>query len=90
MISADLQSLISAHNQSSLAILLMLQQSNITCAALLPLVGLTNELEELCAHLEGLLFELLVGLDVDFLSEANDGLEVNVLGFWGFVLLCPH
>lgn len=78
MVGADLQSLISSHNQSCLAVLLVLQQSDITSSTLLPLVGLTNELEELGAHLEGLLLELLIGLDVDFLSKANDGFEVNI------------
>jgi hypothetical protein len=45
------------------------------------------ELEKLCAHLENLLLKLLVGLDFDFLGEADDGLEVNILGFWCLVLL---
>lgn len=78
MVGANLQSLISSHNQSRLAILLVLQESNITSSALLPLVGLLVELEELCAHLENLLLKLLIGLDLNFLSETDDWLEVDI------------
>jgi len=86
VVGADLQSLISSHNQSRLAILLVLQQPNITSSTLLPLVGLTNELEEFCAHLESLLLELLVCLNIDFLGEADDWLEMNILGLGCFLL----
>ena len=78
MICADFQSLISSHNQSSLAILLVLQQPNITSSTLLPLIAVFDELEELSTHLENLLLELLIGLDVDFLREADNGLEVDI------------
>ncbi len=78
MVSADLQSLISSHNQSCLAILLVLQESNITSPTLLPLIGLLVELEELCAHFEDLLLKLLVGFDLDFLGETDDRLEVDI------------
>lgn len=78
MVGANLQSLISSHDQSRLAILLVLQESNITSSALLPLVGLLVELEELCAHFENLLLKLLIGLDLNFLSETNDWLEVDI------------
>jgi len=46
--------------------------------ALLPLIGLLVELEELCAHLESLLLELLVGLDLNFLGETDDGFEMDI------------
>jgi hypothetical protein len=78
VVGADLQSLVSSHNQSRLAILLVLQKSNITSPALLPLVGILNKLEELCTHLEGLLLELLVGLDFNFLGKADNGLKVDI------------
>jgi hypothetical protein len=78
VVGANLQSLISSHDQSRLAILLVLQESNITSSALLPLVGLLVELEELCAHLENLLLKLLIGLDLNFLSETDDWLEVDI------------
>ena len=78
MVGADLQRLISSHNQSRLAIVLVLQESNITSPTLLPLIGILVELEELCAHLENLLLELLVGFDLDFLGKTDDGLEVNI------------
>lgn len=78
MVGANLQSLISSHDQSRLAILLVLQESNITSSALLPLVRLLVELEELCAHLENLLLKLLIGLDLNLLSETDDWLEVDI------------
>ncbi len=78
MVGANLQSLISSHDQSRLAILLVLQESNITSSALLPLICLLVELEELCAHLENLLLKLLIGLDLNFLSETDDWLEVDI------------
>jgi len=68
VVGANLQSLVSTHDQSCLSVFLVLQQPNITSSTLLPLVGVTDELEELGAHLEGLLLELLVGLDFDFLG----------------------
>jgi hypothetical protein len=78
VVGANLQSFISSHDQSRLAILLVLQESNITSSALLPLVGLLVELEELCAHLENLLLKLLIGLDLNFLSETDNWLEVDI------------
>lgn len=78
MVGANLQSFISSHDQSRLTILLVLQESNITSSALLPLVGLLVELEELCAHLENLLLKLLIGLDLNFLSETDNWLEVDI------------
>jgi hypothetical protein len=78
VVGANLQSFISSHDQSRLTILLVLQESNITSSALLPLVGLLVELEELCAHLENLLLKLLIGLDLNFLSETDDWLEVDI------------
>jgi hypothetical protein len=47
VVGADLQSLISAHNQACLSILLVLQQSYIAGTTFLPFVGFTYELEEL-------------------------------------------
>ena len=79
MIRADLQSLVSPHNQSSLPIILMLQKSHISSPTLLPLVGFLVELEELRAHLECLLFEFLIGLNFDLLSKTNDRFEMDIL-----------
>ena len=78
MVGANLQSLISSHDQSRLAILLVLQESNITSPTLLPFIGILVELEELCAHLENLLLKLLIGLNLNFLGETNDWLEVDI------------
>jgi hypothetical protein len=78
MVGANLQRLVSSHNQSCLAILLVLQQSNITSPTLLPFIGILVELEELCAHLENLLLKLLVGLNLNFLGETDDWLEVDI------------
>lgn len=86
VVSADLQCLVSSHDQSGLAVLLVLQQSHVSSTTLLPLVGITDELEELGAHLEGLLLEFLVGLDINFLCETDDGLEVDIFGFGSFIL----
>ena len=78
MVGANLQRLVSSHNQSCLAILLVLQESNITSTTLLPLIGILVELKELCAHLENLLLKLLIGLNLNFLGETNDWLEVDI------------
>lgn len=86
VIGADLQRLVSAHNQSRLAILLMFQQPDITSTTLLPLVRLASELEELSSHLERLLLEFFVGLDIDFLCKTNDRLEMNIFGLRSFIL----
>lgn len=56
----------------------MLQQADVSSAALLPLPRLAVELEELGAHLEDLLLQLLVGLRLDLLRQVDDGLELNV------------
>jgi len=86
VVCANLEGLVSAHNQSCLSVLLVLQESHITGTTLLPLVGLADELEELGAHLEGLLLNFLTGLNVNLLGEMNDWLEVDILGGWGFIL----
>jgi hypothetical protein len=78
MICADLQRLVSSHDQPCLAILLVLEQSHIACATLLPLIRLSDKLEKLCAHLKGLLFEFFVGLDLNLLGEANNRLKVDI------------
>jgi hypothetical protein len=64
----------------------VLQKSDIPSSTLLPLVGILNKLEELCAHLESLLLKLLIGLDFNFLGEADDRLKVDIFGFRGFIL----
>jgi len=45
VVGANLEGLVSSHNQSSLAVLLVLQQPNITSSTLSPLVALLDELE---------------------------------------------
>lgn len=86
MVGTDLEGLISAHNQTCLAVISVLEKSHIASTTLLPLVGLADKLEELGTHLEGLLLDLLAGLDIDFLGETNDRLEVHILRLW-FLLL---
>jgi len=78
MVRADLERLVPSHNKSSLAILFVLEQPDISSTTLLPLARLAVELEKLGAHLERLLLELLVGLCLDFLGQANDGLEIDI------------
>lgn len=87
MVGADLQGLVTAHDQTGLLVLLVLQQTHITSTTLLPLLAVTVELEKLGAHLEGLLLQLLVGLGLNLLGEANDGLEVDIDVLGGFLLL---
>lgn len=87
VVGADLEGLVSPHDQTSLAVLLVLQQSHVTSTTLLPLLALTVELEQLCAHLERLLLELFVGLDLDLLSQVDDGLEMDVRGLGSFILV---
>lgn len=87
VVGADLEGLVSAHDESGLAVLLVLEQADVAGAALLPLAALLDELEELGAHLEGLLLGLLVGLGLDLLGQLDDGLEVDILGLGGLLLL---
>lgn len=83
MIGANLKSLVPSHNQACLAILLVLQKSDITSTPLFPLPRVAIELEEFGTHLKGLFFRLLIGCGVNFLGEVYYGLEFRV----GFVLL---
>ena len=87
VVGADLEGLVSAHDQTGLLVLLVLQQPHVTSTALLPLLALTVKLEQLGTHLKGLLLELLVGLGLDLLSQTDHGLEVNLGGFGGIVLV---
>lgn len=86
MVGADLEGLIPTHDETGLLVLLVLQQTHITSTTLLPLLAVTVELEKLGAHLEGLLLKLLVGLCLDLLGQANDGLEVNFGGLRSVIL----
>lgn len=96
VVGADLERLLSSHNQADLFVLLVLEQPDIASSALLPLAfrgflallldGLDKP-EQLGAHLEKLLLRLLVGLDIDLFGQPNDGLEVNVLALGGLLLL---
>ena len=78
MVGADLEGLVSPHDEASLAVLLVLEESDIASSPLLPLPALAVELEQLGPHLEGLLLGLLVGLGVNFLGEVDYGLEINI------------
>lgn len=86
VVGADFQGLVSSHDQAGLVVLFVLQQSDISGSTLLPLVGILDELEELRAHLEDLVLEFLIGLDLDLLGETDHGLEVDILRFWHLVL----
>lgn len=84
VVGADFKSLVTSHNQTRLAILLVPQQANIASATLLPFSALTVKFKELRAHLEGLFFRLLVGLGLNLLRQMDDGLELNIrlVGLW--------
>lgn len=49
MVGADLEGLVSSHDKSGLAVLLVLEQPHITSSALLPLTSVTVEFEQLGA-----------------------------------------
>jgi hypothetical protein len=89
VVGANLQSLVSSHNQSGLSVLLVLQKSDVSSSTLLPLVGVAVEFEKLRAHLEDLLLELLIGLDIDLLRETDNRLEVHILRFRCLILQEP-
>lgn len=48
MVSADLEGLVTAHDQANLAGGLVLEQTDITGATLLPFLGVLVEAEKLC------------------------------------------
>lgn len=87
MVGADLESLVSSHDQSCLAILFVPEQSNISSASFLPFFRLAIKLEQLGPHFESLLLGLFVGLCVHFLGQSNDGFKLDVdFLFIGLVL----
>lgn len=52
VVGANLQGLVAAHDQTGLAVLQVLEKTNISGTSLLPLAALLDELKELGAHLE--------------------------------------
>ena len=86
MVCAHLQRLVSSHNQSRLAVLLVLQKSNIARAALLPLVRILDKFEEFRTHLKYLVLKLLIRPDLHLFRQADYRLEVHVLGFGDLIL----
>ena len=87
MICADLEGLVSAHDQTSLSVLAVLEQADVAGTTLLPLAALTDKLEKLSSHLKKLLLQLLVRLDLDLLRQPDDRLEVDVFGFGCLLIL---
>lgn len=89
MVCADLEGLVSPHDQSDLAVLLVLQEAERTSTALLPFtlsIVILGEFEHLASHLENLLLRLLVGDSLNLLGELEDGFEVDILRFGGNLL----
>lgn len=78
MIGAYFQSLVSTHDKTSLLILAMLQQSNISRTTFLPFATLTIKTEKLGAHLKDLFFLFFVGLLLDLLGEMYNRFKMNV------------
>lgn len=78
MVGANFQSLVSSHNQARSLVLLVLQESDFTSSTLFPLLALSIELEQLGTHLEALLLEFLICLGLNLLSQADNGLEIDV------------
>ena len=87
MVGADLEGLVPTHNQPGLLVLVVPQKSHITSSTLLRLLAITVESEQLGAHLEGLLLGFFVGLGLDLLRQADDGLEVDLGGFGSLLLV---
>jgi hypothetical protein len=87
VVRADLECLVSAHDEASLAVLRVLQETNISGAALLPLAALLDELEELGSHLEYLFLGFLVGLGLDLFGKLDDGLEVHIFRLGRLIIL---
>lgn len=87
VVGADLEGLVTTHHQARLAVLLVLEKTNIAGTALLPLRGVLDKLEKLGAHLEDLLLRLLVGLGLDLFGKPDDGVEVDILGLGRLILL---
>lgn len=81
MIRANLQRLISPHNQAGLLVFLVLKKSDITGPTLFPFPGTTVEFKELRTHLKCLFFQFLIRLDFDFFGKMYDGLKVDVRFF---------
>lgn len=77
MVGAHLERLISPHNQSGIAIL-SLVQLDIPRAPLLPFSAVAIKSKELGPHFENLFHVLLVCLDILFLCEAHDRLELDL------------
>jgi hypothetical protein len=78
VIGADLESLITTHDESSLEILFVLEESNIASTTFFPFAAIAVELEELGPHLEDLLLRFFVGLGLDLLGKVHNGFEVDV------------
>lgn len=87
MVGADLEGLVPTHHQPGLLVLFVPQQSHVTSSTLLPLLAITIESEQLGPHLEGLLLGFFIGLGLDLLRQADDGLEVDFGRFGSFLLL---
>lgn len=62
----------------------MLEKTHVSGTALLPLLGVLVESEELGTHLESDLLIFFVGLDFDLVFELDNGFKVRVvLGLLG-------
>jgi hypothetical protein len=88
VVCADLEGLVSAHDQAGLAVLAVLEQADVAGAALLPLADLLDIPEKLGAHLEELPLRFLVGFDLDLLGQADDRPEMDILRLRRLVVLC--
>lgn len=86
VVGADLEGLVTAHDEARALVLLVAEEADIASTALLPFAALGDEAEELGTHLEELLLALLVGDGLDLLGQLDNGLEVDVLALGGLVL----
>lgn len=87
MIRADLQRLITSHDQSRLSILLVLQQPHVSSTTFLPLTRFSIEPEEFGTHLEDLFLHLFIGFDFNLFRETIDRFEMDILRLFHLFIL---
>lgn len=81
MVGADLEGLVSSHDQTDFAILLMFQQAKRASTTFFPFAfsfGVLGEFEHLAPHVENLFLGFFVGHSLDLLGELVHRLEVDI------------
>ena len=84
MIGTNFKCLITSHDQACLAVFLVLQKTNITCASLLPLSRITIKLEKFGSHLERLFFSFFMSFGLNLFGQVDNRFEMNI----GLFFIC--